>query len=109
MTSAMTDSEFHSLDAYRGADGDVAVATSITALLPPPGTRRWVARRKAQVVNAVRVGALSLEEACGRYSLSVEEFLSWQRDLSHHGVSGLRATRVQDYRRRPASLEHRAA
>ena len=109
MTTAMTDSEFHALDAYRAVDNDTGPATSIPAVLPPPGTRRWVARRKAQVVDAVRCGALSLEEACRRYSLSVEEFLSWQRDLSHHGVSGLRATRVQDYRRRPASLEHRAA
>ena len=105
MTSAMTDSEFRPVDAFRGADSDAGPATGVTALLPPPGTRRWVARRKAQVVNAVRVGALSLEEACARYSLSVEEFLSWQRDLSHHGVSGLRATRVQDYRRRAGSFE----
>jgi hypothetical protein len=33
--------------------------------LPPPETRRWVARRKAQVVAAVRAGLLTLEEAAG--------------------------------------------
>jgi len=37
---------------------------------------RWVIRRKAQVVAAVRGGLLSLEEACSRYMLTVEEFLA---------------------------------
>jgi len=45
--------------------------------LPPPTTKRWVIRRKAEVVAAVRGGLLSLEEACARYTLTVEEFLSW--------------------------------
>jgi hypothetical protein len=31
--------------------------------LPPPTTKRWVIRRKAEVVAAVRGGLLSLEEA----------------------------------------------
>ena len=68
--------------------------------LPPPGTRRWVMRRKAEVVAGVRAGLLSLEEACERYTLSVEEFLSWQRLIDEYGVRGLRATRVQKYRKR---------
>ena len=46
--------------------------------LPPPSTRRWVIRRKAEVVAAVRGGLLSLEDACSRYTLTVDEFLSWQ-------------------------------
>lgn len=66
--------------------------------LPPPNTKRWVIRRKAEVVAAVRSGLLSLEEACGRYKLSVEEFLSWQRLIDRHGMRGLRATRLQEYR-----------
>lgn len=66
--------------------------------LPPPTTKRWVSRRKAEVVAAVRCGLLSLEDACRRYNLSVEEFLSWQRLIDGHGVAGLRATRLQDYR-----------
>ncbi len=69
-----------------------------TAALPPPNTKRWVIRRKAAVVTAVRAGILSLEEACQRYHLSVEEFLSWQRLIDRHGMRGLRATRLQDYR-----------
>ena len=67
--------------------------------LPPENTKRWVIRRKAEVVAAVRGGLLSLEEACERYQLSVEEFMSWQRMIESHGLQGLRTTRVQDYRR----------
>lgn len=66
--------------------------------LPPPNTKRWVVRRKAEVVAAVRHGLLSLEEACKRYTLSIDEFLSWQRLMEAHGVRGLRATKVQSYR-----------
>ncbi len=66
--------------------------------LPSPSTRRWVIRRKAEVVAAVLGGLLSLEEACERYTLTVEEFLSWQRSIDEHGLAGLRATRIQDYR-----------
>ncbi len=68
------------------------------AELPPPNTKRWVIRRKAEVVAAVRAGIISLEEACRRYTLSIEEFLSWQRLVDSHGLPGLRVTRLQDCR-----------
>jgi hypothetical protein len=68
--------------------------------LPPPGTRRWAVGRKAEVVAAVQGGLLSLDEACTRYRLTVDEFLSWQDSISRHGVSGLRTTRIQQYRRK---------
>jgi Protein of unknown function (DUF1153) len=44
--------------------------------LPRP-TGRWTIRRKAVVVAAVRTGMITLEKACERYELSVEEFLTW--------------------------------
>jgi hypothetical protein len=66
--------------------------------LPPANTKRWVIRRKAEVVAAVRSGAITLEDACNRYKLSMEEFLSWQRLIDSHGLAGLRVTRLQDYR-----------
>jgi hypothetical protein len=66
--------------------------------LPPAGTKRWVVRRKAEVVAGVRAGLLTLEEACARYRLSPEEFLSWQRLIDRHGMRGLRSTRLQQYR-----------
>lgn len=69
--------------------------------LPSPDTKRWVVRRKAIVVQAVRNGSLSLQEACRRYNLSVEEFLAWQRAIDKYGVPGLRVTRIQHYRGAP--------
>ena len=56
--------------------------------LPPPTTRLWVIRRKAEVVAAVRGGLLSLEEACSRYTLTVDEFLSWQVSIDQFGLAG---------------------
>ncbi len=66
--------------------------------LPPANTQRWVIRRKAEVVAAVRGGLLSLDDACMRYSLTNEEFLAWQRSIDRHGMAGLRTTRIQQYR-----------
>jgi hypothetical protein len=66
--------------------------------LPPPGVARWVIRRKAQLVAAVEAGVITLDEALGRYSVSPEEFESWQRSLRRHGIYGLRTTRSQIYR-----------
>ena len=43
----------------------------------PPATGRWTTRRKALVVAAVRTGRITLQKACERYELSVEEFLTW--------------------------------
>jgi hypothetical protein len=66
--------------------------------LPPPNTQRWVIRRKAEVVAAVRGGLLTLDEACARYSLTNEEFLTWQQSIDRYGLPGLRTTRLQQYR-----------
>lgn len=76
---------------------DIGPVLSLDSL-PPPETKRWVIRRKAVVVAAVRAGVISLEEACKRYTLSIEEFLAWQRLVDSHGLPGLRVTRLQDYR-----------
>lgn len=71
--------------------------------LPPPNTRRWVVRRKAAVILAVRGGRITLEEALRRYQLTEEEYRSWERAFDAHGLAGLRTTRLQQYRspRRP--------
>jgi hypothetical protein len=66
--------------------------------LPPADTTRWVVRRKAEVVAAVNGGLLSIDEVCDRYSLSVEEFASWQRAVDRSGMHGLRVTRIQYYK-----------
>jgi len=66
--------------------------------LPPSNTTRWVIRRKAEVVAAVRNGLIGLDEACERYRLSAEEFFKWEQLIGAHGLRGLRTTRTQDYR-----------
>jgi hypothetical protein len=80
--------------------------------LPPPDAQRWVASRKAIIVAAVRGGLLSMSDACARYRLTTEEFLSWQTQVDRDGLQGLRATRVQEYRgssRRPHEHDARGA
>jgi hypothetical protein len=78
--------------------GEAADGSGPIPELPSPDTRRWVVRRKAVVVQAVRNGTITLQEACRRYSLSVEEFLGWQRAIEQYGIPGLRVTRLQIYR-----------
>jgi transposase-like protein len=75
--------------------------------LPPADTRRWVVRRKAAVVAAVQSGKITIEEACRRYNLSEEEFRAWQRAFEAHGLPGLRATRLQQYRTSPSPRPRR--
>src|SRR5579862_3294968 len=74
--------------------------------LPPPDTQRWVCKKKAQVVAAVRGGLLTLGEACERYSLSIEEFLEWEHAIEAHGIDGLRATHAQEYRNKAHQTPH---
>ena len=66
-----------------------------------PGKRYWI-RKPRNVSPRARpephCGAISLEEVCRRYQLSVEEFVTWQRAIETNGVPGLRVTRLQIYR-----------
>ena len=66
--------------------------------LPSPSTKRWVMRRKAEVVAAVNGGLLTIDEVLGRYGLTLEECASWQRAMDRSGMKGLRVTRIQKYR-----------
>ena len=70
--------------------------------LPPPGTKRWVVRRKVEVVAGVRGGLISLNDALRRYNLTVDEFRSWQRLFDNHGPDGLKITRLKEYQRAKA-------
>jgi len=60
--------------------------------LPPADTRRWVASRKARVVEAVEAGLITADEACERWGLSMEELDSWRENARKHGRKGLRVT-----------------
>lgn len=65
--------------------------------LPPPDLRRWVSRRKAEVVLAVQGGLITIDEACMRYRLSMEEFLSWEHAMIVSGVNGLKVGNSHPY------------
>ena len=84
------------VDSVRGPEG----VPLTLADLPPPQTVRWVARRKAQVVTAVRGGLLSVDDVCNRYALTFDEFLVWERAFARFGLSGLCALHVQEHRLR---------
>lgn len=78
--------------------------------LPSGYSTRWVAARKAQVVDAVEAGLLRLDEALGRYRLSLQEFEGWQAARKLAGVSGLRLksqTRVLGFGRKGVSRRPR--
>ena len=64
--------------------------------LPPRGLKRWLSHHKALVVAAVRHGLLTFGEACERYSLSVDEYLYWQRSFDASRPPA--ATTVRDHR-----------
>lgn len=66
--------------------------------LPPAGIRRWVIRRKAEVVAALDGGMLTIDEACTRYDISIEELAAWRRLVERAGMQGLRVTKLQHYR-----------
>ena len=66
--------------------------------LPKP-TARWVASRKAVVVNAVTHCLITRDEAIRRYDLSDEEFDSWLSAVERHGREALKITAIQRFRR----------
>ena len=66
--------------------------------LPSPSTRRWVARRKAAVVAAVKGGLITAEEARSTWQLSEEELDGCLEAVSRHGINALRTTALQRYR-----------
>lgn len=67
-------------------------------MLPPPGTRRWVIRRKAELVAAVEGKLLTVNELLRRYGITPTEFENWKKAAASFGMRGLRTTRLQAYR-----------
>lgn len=55
-------------------------------LLPPSNTRRWVGKRKNQVVVAIEAGTIALGDACRFYNLTIEEFLDWREDTHGNAI-----------------------
>ncbi len=84
-----------------GPNGNVLTLSD----LPASTRNRWVVRRKAEVVAAIRGGLLSLEEACRRYTLTIDEFRAWESSIERDGFRGLKATRLHLYRQRTARVQ----
>jgi len=53
---------------------------------------------QAEVVPRFAAVCSPSRRACSRYTLTVDEFLSWQFSIDQHGLAGLRTTRIQQYR-----------
>jgi hypothetical protein len=76
---------------------NAGVGTYFPALPPPP--KRWVSHRKAEIVAAIRNGYLTLDDALNRYSLTVDEYMTWRHGLDIFGLAGLRVNEIQRRRR----------
>jgi hypothetical protein len=91
-------------DEYANSNEIQAAAVAMEAAksdgATPPRPTRWIPQRKAEIVAAIRSGNMSFEDARDRYTLSMEEYLSWQLGLELSGLAGLRVNRVQQNRRR---------
>ncbi|MTH77488.1 DUF1153 domain-containing protein [Paracoccus aestuariivivens] len=75
------------------ADGSILTLAD----LPEVGMR-WVARRKAIVVAAVKYGLLSKDDVIKRYDLSEEEFDTWAHMIERHGRDALKITQLQKFK-----------
>ena len=65
--------------------------------LPSVKTTRWVISRKTVVVEAVRGGLISVEAACWRYSLTLEEFFSWRAAVERQHPEASSTQRHEDW------------
>ena len=80
-------------------DIHTAVERRVTELKPAGAKMHTGRSRNDQVATDLRLWTRSaIDEVLERYSLSLEEFASWQRAVDRSGMQGLRVTRIQHYR-----------
>jgi hypothetical protein len=82
------------------AEVEAGVVETVDTLddLPSVETNRWVASRKAAVLEAINAGRLSRAATCARYRISEAELRLWERAVECAKVPGLRVARAQIYR-----------
>jgi len=73
----------------------------MTLPLPEPRPLRCTIRNKAAILEALREGRLSRDDACARYELSSAELDQWLMGFAELGRNGLKLTRRQGLRLRP--------
>jgi hypothetical protein len=88
--------------------GPLGEALTLDSLPPADRPVHWVARRKAQVIAAIAGGLLTIEEACERYGLSLEELATWNHAAARSGVRGLRMTHRKTYKKLWSQQEREA-
>lgn len=83
-----------------GVDGKPLTRESLFAdVRPNDPSLRMTARRKGNVVTAIRNGIITAEEAAKAYvGYSAEEWSRNAKLLHDHGVDGLKVTHVQEFR-----------
>lgn len=74
--------------------------------LPSKSIKRWTAAAKKAVLEAIRLEAITVVEACRDYGLTADELESWDKREQAYGRNGLMATQVSRYRR---AAQHRSA
>lgn len=72
--------------------------TVLTLADLPSGSERWIARRKATVVQAIGHGLLSREEAIARYGLTEEELEGWISTAARLGPAALKVKAIRENR-----------
>jgi hypothetical protein len=60
---------------------------------------RWTYQRKAKLIEAINDGFIDEAVAMSIHNISQEELSKWRKLYETHGAKGLRATRMQNYRR----------
>ena len=69
--------------------------TVLTLADLPLGTERWVARRKAVVVEAIAHGLVTRDEAIARYGLTEEELDCWISTAARLGPAALKIKEIR--------------
>jgi Protein of unknown function (DUF1153) len=64
---------------------------------------RWSFLRKLELLNEIRAGRLSPDEAVVQFGIGPEELSRWQELFLLGGQTALMARQVQNYRQKPAS------
>lgn len=63
--------------------------------LPSPETIRWTPNKKFIVVQAIKGGLITKEEALDRWGMLENELRIWEEGFKSHGVNGLKTTHYQ--------------
>lgn len=59
---------------------------------------RWTPGRKACLLELIRRGALTADDACQRYGIDPDELASWQSRMASFGAEGLAINKLQELR-----------